>query len=208
MAAIDPEKVAKAWATATPIHGYTVAKATQKWRESTPGWPLPATHQVFSVDAMFLNQEFQKRLVAARKATIKELIAGQIVGLGRSSNSKGIERISESFWIDAKVEDWSGGTASCDGTSFSEIGVVPTSTLTPSQPVASSTVGPPSKAVVILAAIAAYAKEDPRLERPPSERFRAYRAYISSHGHNPHTARGFSQKTFEKYEQQFRNRLR
>ena len=208
MASSDPEKLAKAWATATSLHAYSVEKAEQRWRESTPGWQRPQTHEVFSVGWAFRNQEFHKRLVAAQKATLKELIAGQIIGLGRLSGSKGIDKISGSFWIDAKVEDWFGGKVSCDGSTYSEVCVVSAGAIAPTLEKASSTVGAPSRAVVIRAAIEAYAKVDPGLVKPPSVRFRAYRAYISEHGYDPRTDRGFNQKTFEKYELEYRNKNR
>lgn len=63
----------------------------------------------------------------------------------------------------------------------------------------------PTKREVIIAAIAEYAATDPQLEQPPAVRYRAYRSYISAHGYNVHTTRGFSIKTFEVYERAFRN---
>lgn len=229
MALGDPEKLAKAWATAPSLHAYSVEKAEQKWRESTPGWPLPETHAVFSVDWYFRTQEFQKRLEAARKSTIKELIAGQIVGLGRPSDSKGIEQVPESFWIDAVVDDWPGGTASCDGRTFTEVSVVPGSASELDQSAAGSTAGqslagrglsvlsagsgepnqpevrrrrgPPSKAPEILAAISAAEQKDPTLwDRTPDKRLKMIYSELALVGLYPNKQSGLSQKTIQKYE--------
>ena len=71
-----------------------------------------------------------------------------------------------------------------------------------------SRTGRPSKAEVIRAAIADYQKTDTGLSRPPSERYRAYRSYITSQGYKPHRDTGFSNKTFEKYELEIRRRLK
>ena len=66
--------------------------------------------------------------------------------------------------------------------------------------------GRPSHANVIRAAIAEQARTDPRLERPRRERYENYRAYAKSQGYDPRRDDGFSEKTFEKYERQFRNK--
>jgi hypothetical protein len=68
--------------------------------------------------------------------------------------------------------------------------------------------GRPSKASVILAAIAEHAKTDLHLERPRPERYRNYRSYARSQGYDPHRDAGFSDKTFEKYEREFRNKTK
>ena len=64
--------------------------------------------------------------------------------------------------------------------------------------------GRPSKRDVIRAAIGSYAERDPSLDRPRHERYRAYRAYISSVGFDPRKDTGFADKTLEKYEGEFR----
>ncbi len=64
----------------------------------------------------------------------------------------------------------------------------------------------PTKREVIIAAIAEYAATDPQLDQSPAVRYRAYRSYISAHGYNVHTTRGFSIKTFEVHELAFRNK--
>ena len=68
--------------------------------------------------------------------------------------------------------------------------------------------GRPSKAEVIRAAITDYQKTDPGLSRPPSEQYRTYRSYISPQGYKPYRDAGFSNKTFEKYEREFRPKLK
>lgn len=68
--------------------------------------------------------------------------------------------------------------------------------------------GRPSKGDVILAAIAEHSTNDPGLKLPKSERFRAYRFYISERGYDPHREDGFSDKTIEKFETEFRKKKR
>ena len=62
--------------------------------------------------------------------------------------------------------------------------------------------GRPSNAEVIQAAIEDYARTDPGLRKPRVKRYRAYRTYISGQGIDPDF--GFSDKTFERYESEFR----
>ena len=97
-------------------------------------------------------------------------------------------------------------SVSRDGTKVMDVRLAPPDVLQalqdkPQPPTPSSSI-----AYVIRAAIAEYAKTDPRLRPPPSDRYRAYRSYISSRGFDPRKDRGFSDKTFERYEQEFRRK--
>lgn len=66
--------------------------------------------------------------------------------------------------------------------------------------------GRPSNAEVIQAAIENYARTDPSLRKARVKRYRAYRSYISEQGIDPDL--GFSDKTFERYESEFRRSLK
>ena len=67
--------------------------------------------------------------------------------------------------------------------------------------------GRPSKGDLILAAIAEHSNNDPGLTLPKRERFHAYRSYISERGYDSRED-GFSDKTIEKYETEFRKKKR
>jgi len=68
--------------------------------------------------------------------------------------------------------------------------------------------GRPSNADLIRAAIRDYAKKDASLRKAKKTRYRAYRAYISAQGIDPDPDSGFSDKTLEKYETEFRSTLK
>jgi hypothetical protein len=142
----------------------------------------------------------------AKADILNDLIAGRLVGFGRPSESYDFERIDASYWIGAKV-DW-GGSASRDSRTFIEVRIVMPDAIAPIQPKPQPGPGRPSKAEVIRAAIDEYAKSDSALDRPRSERYRAYRSYISSKGFKRVRDAGFSDKTFEKYEREFRNKFK
>lgn len=122
---------------------------------------------------------------------------------------------------------WSKGELNVDGTSYFDIRVVrclvdsqesvqpgdeqSATRVVPDaiasvQPKLRSGPGRPSNAEVIRAAINDYAKTDSGLRSPCVKRYRAYRSYISAQGIDPDS--GFSDKTFEKYEREFRRKLK
>lgn len=203
--------LARIWADATPLARFMEERAEQECRESTPARNPTRARQPSTMELLAASMQFQRELASARDkartATINDLIAGRIVGLGRPSDSYLFERVEVSFWIGAVV-DWMCGTASRDGRTVIEVRVVPAGVLKPVQPEAHEAPGRPSMADVIRAAIADYAKADPALRRPPTERYRAYRAYISARGYDPHRDPGFTKKTYEKYEREFRLRFK
>lgn len=199
--------LARIWADAAPLYRFIEERAEQQCRQITPARGPTRARQLSTVELASRNLQLHMNLAAARDkartATINDLIAARIVGLGRPSDFNVFERVDDSFWIGAAV-DWVDGTASRDGKTVIDIRVVPADALLPLQPAVQDAPGRPSKEDVIRAAIAAYAKEDPTLARAPSERIRGYCNYISSHGYNPRNDPGFSDKTFQKYERKFR----
>ena len=133
----------------------------------------------------------------AKTATINDLIAGRLVGLGRPAASYNLEAIDASFWIGAAVD---GDTASRDGAKVIDVRIVNPADVPSIQPQPKSGLGRPSQRDLIFEAIADHRKTDPGLKRPRAERLRAYRSYISTKGYDPRIDAGFDVKTIEKYE--------
>lgn len=189
-----------------PLARYSEETAERLHRESVAARDPTEARQLSTMEQVARSLEGHVDRASARDkartATINDLIAARIVGLGRPADSYLFEKVSESFWIGAAI-DWVAGSASRDGRTVIDIRVVPADILLPFNPVAQHAPGRPSKEEVIRAAIAAYAKEDPTLSRQPTVRYRAYRTHIASQGYDPKEA-GFSEKTFEKYERKFR----
>lgn len=207
MDASSTATLARIWADATPLARFIEEKAAQQLRESTPARRPTRARQLSTLELVARSMQFDTKMASARDkartATINDLIAGRFIGLGRPSDSYAFERVDDSFWIGAAV-DWIDGATSRDGRTVIEIRVVPADALKPIRPEASETVGRLSKKDAIRAAIAAYAKEDPTLDRKRLHRFQAYRSHLTSHGYNPRKDGGFSEKNFEKYETEFR----
>jgi hypothetical protein len=171
--------LAQVWADATPLARFIEERAEQRRRESARARGPARGRQLSTIEQVARNLEIDVNRASARDkartATVNDLIAARIAGLGRPSDSYVFERISESFWIGAAI-DWITGSASCDGSTVIEIRIVPVDALKPVQPEVRATAGRLSKKDAIRTAIAAYAKEHPTLDRPPLERFQAYRS--------------------------------
>jgi hypothetical protein len=67
--------------------------------------------------------------------------------------------------------------------------------------------GRPTMREPILDAIADYVATDPKMGRPPTVRYRAYRTYLSNHGYERGRVASISEKTFEKFETEFRKTI-
>jgi hypothetical protein len=141
----------------------------------------------------------------AKINTVSDLIAGRLIGLGRGSGSYSIEAIDPAFWIGAKID---GDSASRESTKLIEIHIASPDSIPSLKARSHPGSGRPSKADVIRAAIADHAKTDPGLDRPRLERFRRYGEFISAQGFNPRKDSGFGEKTFEKYELEYRKKFR
>jgi len=200
--------LSKVWADATPLATYIEERASQKVRPSTLVRKPTRRRPHSTIEYATLTIESTAKLASARaevrSTTINDLIAARVVGIGRLSDSYELRPIPDSFWIAAKV-DWILGTVSRDGTTFIDIRLVSPDVVLPPQPVMQVPPRRLSKRDAIRAAIVAYAKDDPTLDRNPNHRFQAYRAYLMSLDYNPRKDRGFSAKNFEKYETEFRN---
>jgi hypothetical protein len=200
------------WADATPLSKFIEDRAEQLCREAPaiPARKIHTTEQLSTIEGMTLMMEYQGNLSIARgnamKETVNHLVAGRIVGLGRRSDSYDIEPIEASFWIGSDV---GGDSVTRDARTIVDVRVVMPDVLPAAiEPKPQTGPGRPSAANLILEAIAYYAKTDPSLDEPRSKRFRAYRTYISQHGKDPITQDRFSDKTFEKYESEFRKKNR
>lgn len=208
---MDPSSVgtlARVWADAAPLAKYILKRAEgpaegplkrkpRRVRKLTSWEYLAAGTEFYATQRVSWDQ--------ARTDTRNDLIAGRVVAVGRLSNSYDFERIPPSFWIGAEV-DWDRDAVSRDGKNVIEVRVLKPEAIASVQPKPQSGPGRPSKAEVIRAAIAEHAKTDSALERPPAERYRIYRAYLSDQGYKPYKTVGFSNKTFEKFEREFRNK--
>lgn len=201
--------LARIWADATPLAQFVEARAVQLSRVATPGRKTRTGHKPSSMEMLASALESNTSLIGARSrakiATINDLIAGRIVAVGRPSDTHSFERIDPSFWIGAEV-DWIRDATSRGGRRVIEVRMVNANDIPSIQPRLHEVPGRPSKSDVITGAIADYAKRDPRLERPPTERLRAYYAYISARDYNPRRDKGFSEKTIQKFERLFRSK--
>ena len=195
------------WADATPLSEYLEKQVTRLSIEA-PAMPIDQTDKSVKHSGFTLVLTAHVNAMAARaaapKAILNDLIAGRTLALGRPSNSYIFERIDPAFWIGAAV-DWADGTVRRDGKSIVEVRIPSPDALRAIQPTPPTKPAASSRVDVIREAIAEYAKQDPRLARPPHERYRAYRIYISARGFDPRRERGFGEKTFELREREFRS---
>jgi hypothetical protein len=206
---ISAEALARIWAYAVPLTKFIEEQAGKSLREATPKTKTPRVRKLSTMVMIAGAMEFDTRMKSARDIvraqTYNDLIAGLLVGLGRPSDAYNIERVDESFWIGSKV-DWISDSVSRDGRRVIDVRIVPREAIPVVQADPHTGPGRPSKAKVICQAIDAYAKSDPRLGQAPLVRYRAYRTYISQRGYDPRRETGFSIKTFEKYEREYRNK--
>jgi hypothetical protein len=133
------------WADATPLTRFIEERAEQSLQEGTPAYgetnraaPL-SNHQSDLVPRwanLARHAEFVAALRVARDRaqveTIKDLVAGRLVGLGRLSDSYNIENIDASFWIGADVR---ANTATRADTRMVEVHVVSPDAILSLQPV-------------------------------------------------------------------------
>jgi hypothetical protein len=199
--------LARIWADATPLARFIEDRAQSLCRK--PDGAEPAKDAKSSSTARLAYYlQLQTNLMSARDSartiTKNDLVAGRLVGLGRASGSYAIEAIDPSFWIGAEID---GDNAVRDNKKVIEIRI-PKSEAIPSLKLRSQPEsGRPSKAEVIRAAIADYAKSDPGLDRPRLGRFRRYREFITAQGFDPRKDDGFGDKTLEKYEGEHRKKF-
>ncbi|MBV8143691.1 MAG: hypothetical protein JO184_01700 [Gammaproteobacteria bacterium] len=202
----DNQALRRIWADATQLSKYVEARAETLAREAPPARDRKTrrTRQLSTLEYMALASEYDGKLHIARdkaqKATINDLIAGRIVGLGRRPGSYVFEAIKPSFWIGADV---AGDAVTRDGVEIIEVRMVQPDAI-PVDQVEAKRASPED---LICAAITEYLKKDPRLSRPPAERYRAYRSYISKQGRDPRRERGFGDKNLERYEGKFRSKF-
>jgi hypothetical protein len=198
----DNQALRRVWADATLLSKYVEDRAETLVREAPParGRKIRRIRQPSTLEYIALASEYHGNLHIARgkaqKATINDLIAGRIVGLGRRPGSYVFEAIEPSFWIGADV---AGDAVTREGVKIIEVRMVQPDAI----PVDQAEAKKASPKELICAAITEYLKKDPGLSRPPAERYRAYRAYISKQGRDPRRERGFGDKNFEKYEREF-----
>jgi hypothetical protein len=154
-----------------------------------------------------LGLQYHVELNAALPKAIAEvtndLVAGRLVALGRPASSHAVKRIDASFWIGADVDPLR-ESVTRGARKLMQVRVVSPEKMSAVEPTPQAGVGRPSKAEVIRAAIREHAKSDPGLNQPRSQRYRRYHAYISSQGYDPKKEAGFTEKTLEKYEREYR----
>jgi hypothetical protein len=210
----DTSTLRQIWAKATPLSKFIEERAKR-----LPDGAIPAERDSNQADALPTGAavlvpqlanlaRYAGVLAAVRVArdrahadTINDLTAGQLVALGRRSDSYNIETIDASFWIGADV---AGNAVARAGTKIIDVRIVLPDALLVLQKEQRSDLEAQRRAEVIRAAIRDYAANtDPNLGPPRSKRYKAYRSYISSRGFDV-TKRGFSDKTFEKAETEYR----
>jgi hypothetical protein len=201
---MDKTTLARTWADAIPLGKFAASRV-----EGLAKGSGNASHSdspfVDLARAVQYQAGLRSAFTRAYEETINDLIAGRIVCLGRKSKSYEFQVIDPAFWIGATV-DWGANAAMRGRQSMIDLRVSIAPSNTSAQPEPRQGPGRPSKAAAIRAAIVEYAKSDPRLGRPPLERYRAYHAYLSERGFNPRREGGFKDKTFEKYEREFRRK--
>jgi hypothetical protein len=214
----DTSALRQIWAKATPLSKFIEERTKRLPEEAIPadrdtnradGLPTGAADLVPQLANL---ARYAGVLAAVRVArdraeadTINDLAAGQLVALGRRSGSYDIETIDGSFWIGADV---AGNAVARAGTEIIDVRIVLPDALPVMQPKQQSDLEAKRRAEVIREAIRDYAaKIDPNLGPPRSKRYKAYRSYISSRGFDI-KKRGFSDKTFEKAETEFRREAR
>lgn len=212
MKASNSAKLARIWADAVPLSSFIVATSRGGAGQAEYGDDTRSSDdrssRIENVARMVESAAYQlASLKEAKAETMNELIAGRLVCLGRKPYSNEFEKIDPSTWIGADV-DWGGNTVTRDDQAIIDVRVM-TSRVDEEAGVRDKRgPGRPSQGEVISAAIAKYAVEDPKLNRPLLERYRAYKSYISKCGYDPHKDDGFSDKTIEKYETEYRNKNR
>lgn len=208
-----PSEIAREWADADPLSRFLSDRSrlgtaspdgqgVQSGREDGPS-------SLETAARMLRSASYQ--IESSRKATLEtenDLVAGRLTGIGRKPNSHQFERIPASYWIGAAIE-WGRDAVTRDGEELIEVRITSARTIdTRVETLEQPRPGRPTKGDVILAAISDYAADDPTLKGPRSERFRAYRAYISEQGYDPRKDDGFSDKTIEKFETEYRKEKR
>jgi hypothetical protein len=225
----DAAALARIWADSTPLYTFVEDRLKQlpdespaaasnvatagtkpvnrkrRKRSATPsGFETLAASLDSMSAAIEVGRKHNDRFKRVTAAMMDDLIAGRLACIGRPAQSYVFKKIDPSFWIGARVQ-WYGNAVIRGDEELIEVRVTKS---IPAQIEDRPEKGPgrPSKANVIRDAIVEYAKGDPRLNRPPFERYRAYRAYISDRGYDPRKDSGFKDKTFEKYEAEYRRR--
>lgn len=206
----DEAAIAQQWADAPTLHEYLKDCAAQlrAAKRSAVG-TRDSGSKIHPLEGAVLSlQEFNATQAALKEAARKvndDLVANRIACIGRTQDTVSLERISASFWIGAQIH-WDKDLAVRRAAKIVDLRVVTEPKSAPIEIESSPKPGRPSKKEVIRKAIEEHAKSDPGLMRPKLERFKAYRSYISCHGYNPHQESGFSDKTIEKYETEFRRK--
>lgn len=202
------------WADATPLAKFVEERALGLVPQPTFFQEAPPLGKARPVmEQLAISLHIQTHMPASQKAakdeTINDLVARRLVGLGRAPRSRNIQSIDPSFWIDAEI-DWEQDAAVRGRKKMVAIRLVLPDAIKEMQPTSEARSGPPSERDLILAAIEQYAKKknDPALRRPPGERYAAYRAFITEKGRNPRSERGFSVSAFEKFELEYRQRIK
>jgi hypothetical protein len=197
----DRRQMAKTWADATPLHIHVARQAAELAKTiEFPGIQL-------------VRDPNDADIRRAIEATRNELVKGTLIALGRRPESRRIEEVIDTFWVGASVEPDSDEVVHGDER-WLDVRLVADEREAGMRPVASEaepSPGRPSKKNVIREAIAEYASSngDPELSRQSvRSRYRAYRAYISNRGFDPQSEDGFKDKTFQKYETEFRRKNR
>lgn len=206
MAMETDKALARTWANAVPLSKFATERAQRLAQGMGVGGDR--SEEPFAALSRAVQHHANVRVAFDRayEETINDLIAGRLVCIGRKSKAYEFQVIDSGFWIGASI-DWSGNAANRGRQSLIELRIAesPATALTP--PALKQGPGRPSKAAAIRAAIAEYSKSDARLSRPPFERYRAYRAYLTDRGFDLRRESGFKDKTFEKYEREFRLKL-
>lgn len=202
--------IAKIWADAPLLTKFVRERAERLAGETLAGAVPPRDIQSSStMERLLFYSQFQTNLMAARdpamRDTANDLVAGRLVGLGRASGSYVIEVIDPSCWIGAEFD---GDSATRDNKKIIEIHIAKPEVVPSLQTRLQPGSGRPSKAAVIRAAIAEYAKTDPGLDRPRLGRFRHYRDFITAQGFDLRNDDGFGDKTLEKYENEHRKKFK
>ena len=202
--------IAKQWADAPTLHEHLRDCAAQlrDAKRSSDEIRVSSSemHPLESAVRSLQEQNaMQSALKEAERTVNDDLVANRVACIGRLQDSAKLEHISASFWIGAQIH-WYKNLAVRGAETMIDLRVVSEAVSAPSEPETAPKPGRPSKKEVIRRAIAEYAKSDPGLVHSKGERFRAYRSYISNHGYNPRQEPGFSDKTIEKYETEFRKK--
>lgn len=197
------------WADATPLTKFIDERAERLFRQ-TPAAPwltvdAPGESSSLGVRIAAGVESYKNRFAArdkAKAATINDLVAGRLVGLGRPSGSRDLEKIEGLFWIGAEFV--SGNSVKSRGRRMmTHVRILPSDASPSLQPKPRSGPGRPSQREAIKAAIVDHARADPGWwNRSPSVRHKGYRDHIAKQGYDP-SGPGFDKKTLQKYETAF-----